>query len=98
MVTLKCQHVLVARELDAKSEKLRERLRQAAGHYQNALVGANATQQQRAEIIWQGAKSRLADDAERLNRAITAYNLKIPPGIPHKPHFLLQREIQRALE
>src|SRR5512145_1886387 len=75
--------MLVARELDTKSEKLRERLRHAAGQYRSALVGADARQQTQAEINWQRAQTQVAVEVEKLNRDITTYNLKIPAGIPH---------------
>jgi Domain of unknown function (DUF1992) len=44
---------------------------------------------------WAQARQQLAAQADKLNRAILGFNLKLPPGIPHRPLLNLERLIDR---
>jgi hypothetical protein len=55
----------------------------------------NPAQSSNATSIWSGIKTKVAQDAERLNREIMSYNLKLPSGIPHRPLLNVRYEIER---
>ena len=44
---------------------------------------------------WQTAKAKLDEDAVKLNKELTAFNLKLPPGVAHRPLLNLQVAIER---
>jgi hypothetical protein len=44
---------------------------------------------------WQTAKAKLDEDATKLNKELVAFNLKLPPGVAHRPLLNLQVAIER---
>ncbi len=46
-------------------------------------------------VMWLTAKEKLSEDAERLNKEIVAFNLKLPQAITHRPLLNLQRAVER---
>lgn len=87
--------------LDQAEVKLRGRIQTAARHYRRRLRRTFAEDKQvmreSAERNWNRFVEAYLEDVDRYNRAVLAYNLTLPSGIPHKP--LLQGEdlIKQAL-
>ena len=46
-------------------------------------------------VAWLTAKEKLGEDAEKLNKEIVAFNLKLPQGLAHRPLLNLQRAVER---
>ena len=44
---------------------------------------------------WLIAKEKLREDAEKLNKELVAFNLKLPPGVAHRPLLNLGMAIER---
>ena len=44
---------------------------------------------------WQTARAKLDEDAVKLNKELMAFNLKLPPGVAHRPLLNLQVAIER---
>lgn len=78
--------ILHQQALDARVKALRTQMRAA---HQRCHAPGRPTDQ--AAALWTAAKAEFTEAIEKLNREITAGNLKLPPGLPHRP-LLIPRE------
>jgi hypothetical protein len=85
--------IMMGKDVEAAKESLVKKAARAIQVYREALAGARPG----AVDNWLRAQKRLAAEADKLNREINTYNLKVPPGILHKPFINIQREIDRLL-
>jgi DnaJ homolog subfamily C member 28 len=85
--------ILYGKELEGKREQWLENLKWAFRVFQEAIQ--DPQRYSRAEANWKRAQQKLGEDAARLNREITTYNLKLPQGITHRPLLNLEREIRQ---
>ena len=67
------------------------------GRELEAARAALLTSLERAAAAWQRALASARADAERYNRQVTAYNLKLPRGVAHLAHFNAEREAGKLL-
>jgi hypothetical protein len=88
--------IMAGREVEGKREELLDSLRRAVESYQQGQA-ADPLLRRRAQEIWESKQQKFRAMAESLNKQITSYNLKVPPGIAHKPHVNLEREMKRLL-
>ncbi|NWF67608.1 MAG: DUF1992 domain-containing protein [Chloroflexi bacterium] len=97
--------IMAGRELDEKRDKILQTLRKAAEAYRGALGDAQripdaeraSERRQNAESAWQKIRQILDESVMRYNKQVVTYNLKLPGGIPHRPYFDVQRELERRL-
>lgn len=94
--------ILLGQDIDAQQARLLDNMRRGARAYQGALADADRSttpyeKRQRAESTWRLAKESYQKAAAKLNSEILRYNLKVPPGIPHKALFRLETELTRIL-
>ena len=47
-------------------------------------------------VNWESARAQLSEELDKLIRDILSYNLKLPPGVAHRPLMDMQREIERS--
>ena len=92
--------IMQGKDLDAEREQLLRNLRIAANRYQGELADARRSTapehgRLRAEAGWQAAQDELRALAQRYNKRVLSYNLKVPPGVAHKPLFNAEREAQK---
>ena len=88
--------IMAGREVEGKREELLESLRRALASYQQAQA-ADPLLRRHAQEMWESKQQKFREMAESLNKQINTYNLKVPPGIGHKPHVNLEREIKRLM-
>ena len=56
-------------------------------------------QKQRIQAVdMERIRGTYSEAAERLNKRILSYNLKVPPGVTHMAFFDLEREAKRAFD
>lgn len=97
--------MLLGQELDEKRARLLANVCRGVRAYQGALGDAGritdparaAEHRHRADTAWQTAHKTFRDAAAGFNRQITSYNLKVPPGVAHKPYLDIEREISQML-
>ena len=92
--------MLLGKDIEALRERLLDNMRRGVRAYQGALADAARSAQafdrrQQAETTWNRAVKAYEAHAEKLNREILRYNLKVPQGIPQKALFDVNREIER---
>ncbi len=77
--------IVQSKVLDAKLDSWLSRLNAAHKIYRtnNNIAG------------WITAKEKLGEDAEKLNKEVVAFNLKLPQGMAHRPLLNLQRAVER---
>ncbi len=64
--------------------------------WQTRLNAAHKTYAKTNNVVaWLTAKEKLGEDAEKLNKEVVAYNLKLPPGVPHRPLLNVRIAIER---
>ena len=64
--------------------------------WQSRLKAAHKTYSKTNNLVtWQTAKEKLGEVAEKLNKEVVAFNLKLPPGVPHRPLLNLRIAIKR---
>ena len=64
--------------------------------WQSRLNAAHKTYNKTNNLVaWQTAKEKLGEDAEKLNKEVVAFNLKLPPGVAHRPLINLRIAIER---
>lgn len=80
--------IMQGRELEAARAALLTSLGRAAGQYR----------QTKAAAPWHKALASARVDAERYNRQVTSYNLKLPRGVAHQAHLNVEREADRLLD
>ena len=77
--------IVQSKTLTAKLDSWQTRLNAAHKNYRSTNnVGA-----------WLTAKDTLSEDAEKLNKEIVAFNLKLPAGFEHRPLLNMQRAIEK---
>ncbi|MFO7322994.1 MAG: DUF1992 domain-containing protein [Chloroflexota bacterium] len=79
--------IMDGKELDQARAQLRELLRRGVQAYRG---GANKQ--------WARAQQAFRELAQHYNRRVLSYNLRVPPGVAHKPQLDADAEIRRALE
>lgn len=84
--------IMLGKELEAQHTAILRALRRAAYVYRRAYRDRD-----QAEARWQAAQTKFRADAERYNRKVLTYNLKVPPGIHHRRQLIVEQEIERAL-
>ncbi|MBZ0294215.1 MAG: DUF1992 domain-containing protein [Anaerolineae bacterium] len=95
--------VVMGKELDQRSERLRRSIRQAVRAYKGALYDADRDVAQRERLRqnardgWLLTVQTLEEVTRKLNKEILSYNLKVPAGITHKTLFNLERELETLL-
>lgn len=94
--------MMLGKEVDALRERLLENMRRGAQAYQGALADANRSarpydDRQRAETTWRRAQEAYRLAAAKLNGELLRYNLKVPPGVPQKTLFNLERELAQLI-
>lgn len=94
--------MMLGKDVDALRERLLDNMRKGARAYQGALADADRSahpydQRQRAETTWRRAQEAFRLAAARLNGELLRYNLKVPPGIPQKTLFNVERELAQIL-
>ena len=77
--------IVQSKTLTAKLESWETRLKAAHKTY----VKTNNV------VTWLTAKDKLGEDAEKLNKELVAFNLKLPPGVAHRPLINLRIAIER---
>lgn len=77
--------IVQGKALTAKTESWQSRLTTAHKSYRTS---------QNIET-WLTAREKLALDAEKLNKEIVSFNLKLPPGLAHRPLINFQKAIER---
>lgn len=95
--------VMAGKELEDKRTKMLSDLKRGFDGYRGALGdaarmtdAARATERrQNADSAWGRLYRTFTTAFETYNKQIITYNLKLPPGIPHKPHLNLQRELDK---
>jgi DnaJ homolog subfamily C member 28 len=85
--------IVQGKTLSRKSDHWRDLLQQAYARYQAAPPDQVAREQ--AVVIWYAAQDALREEAEKLNKHILSYNLKLPSGINHLPLLNLPHELRR---
>lgn len=94
--------IMLGQAIDERWKSLQANMRKGVRAYRGALGDADrsttpALRRQRAEDTWALATQTFEQAAESINREILNYNLKVPPGITHKAHVNVGREIERLL-
>jgi DnaJ homolog subfamily C member 28 len=95
--------MMARKELEDKQRRLLADLKRGFDGYRGALGDAarmtdavrGAERRQNAEAAWERLHRTLSAAFEAYNKQIVTYNLKLPPGIPHKPYLNLARELER---
>jgi DnaJ homolog subfamily C member 28 len=77
--------VAQGRELETKQTQWCARLKSVYAAYQ----------QSGNETIWQADWAKFSEEANRLNREILSYNLKLPSGVAHRALMDMKRELER---
>jgi hypothetical protein len=90
--------MMLGKDVDALRERLLENMRKGVRAYRGALADADRStapydNRQRAEATWRRAQEAFRLAAAKLNGELLRYNLKVPPGIPHKTLFNVEREL-----
>lgn len=83
--------IVQGKELLGKQAALLKALRAAY----RRMASADAALWMAADQEWQAAQRQFSEAFERLNKEITSYNLKLPPGVMHRPLVSLRREIEK---
>jgi hypothetical protein len=92
--------ILLGKEIEAEREAALAALDAAARTHAGARSDArrSAKSQQMleaAEVVWAAAREAFRAAYCKLNQKILRYNLKLPPGFPHKPSLNAERELAR---
>lgn len=85
--------ILEGKELEVRLAGWYKALRSAARAYREGE--RDPLRRLSAESDWRLARRKLTEQARELNRAITRFNLKLPPGIGHRPLIAIEREFER---
>ncbi|MGQ9889873.1 MAG: hypothetical protein ACUVSX_15515, partial [Aggregatilineales bacterium] len=95
--------IIQRQEIEAQEAALRQRVEEAVRAYREALAASaldsagGEVRRLRARAAFEAARTRLAEEAARLNREIATHNLKVPPGVGQRPLFDLTRAVERLL-
>ena len=94
--------IMHGKDIEAMQDRLADNMRKGLRAYRGALADADRAgdlvKQERAETTWKLALETFQRAADKLNSEILSYNLKVPPGIPHKFKFDVERELNRLRE
>ena len=77
--------IVEAKTLTAKTDSWQSRLTNAHKNYRTS----------HHIDVWLSAREKLALDADKLNKEIVSFNLKLPPGVAHRPLLNLQKALER---
>ena len=77
--------IVQSKALSAKLDSWQSRLKAAHKNYTKT----------NNVVVWLTAKDKLSEDAEKLNKEIVAYNLKLPQGLAHRPLLNLRVAVER---
>jgi DnaJ family protein C protein 28 len=81
------------KELLGRQTALLKALRAAYQNYR--VASADMALWMDADRDWQAAQRKFSDAFERLNKEITSYNLKLPPGVMHRPLVSFRQEVEK---
>lgn len=87
--------IMIGKDLEASHARLMRNIKRAVYAYQAALKDPIRGVQ--ADSTWKAARQNLSDETASLNRDITIYNLKVPPGVRHRPLVNLQHELKALM-
>jgi hypothetical protein len=92
--------ILLRKDIEALWRRLENHLAQGWRAYQGGLADAERSatpfeRRQKVEATWQRALIAYRTQAAKLNGEILRYNLKVPPGIPQKALFDLERALEK---
>jgi hypothetical protein len=92
--------VMLSKDLLARERRLRIEIDRAVGAYRQTLAaaeraapGKKAALQENAHRLWTASRRSLEALVRQYNDQIQSYNLKVPPSVPQRPHFNLEREL-----
>ncbi|MBL8118675.1 MAG: DUF1992 domain-containing protein [Anaerolineae bacterium] len=85
--------IVMGRDLGLKVDQWQARLRAAYLTFTHSA--ANPAARAQAAVDWRSAQDRLAQTAEKLNKEIMGYNLRLPPGVMHRAPLNLTHELER---
>ena len=64
--------------------------------WHSRLTAAHKTYTKTNNVVtWLTAKEKLGEDAEKLNKELVAFNLKLPRGVAHRPLLNLRIAVER---
>ena len=94
--------IMLRKDIEALQGRLLDDMKKGLRAYKGAVADAERSpntfeRQSHAEAAWNRAKAAYQRSAERINRQILSYNLKVPSGVPQKPLFNVDRELERLL-
>ena len=94
--------IMLGKDVESLRKRLLNNMGRGVRAYRGALADADRSnntfeRRQQAESTLNRAKDVWRQAADRLNREVLRYNLKVPPAIPHKPQFNVERELKRLL-
>lgn len=94
--------IMIGKEIEAEREAALDALRTAAWLHRGARYDALRSPHpeqllQAADDAWQLAQADFRAAYARLNQKILRYNLKLPPGFPHKAMLNAEKEISSRM-
>lgn len=96
---LQPEWIMLSKEINKAVESLLEELQLVTMAYKRRMERAASPQaSQKAKRRWQNQLTAIENTAEKINRKILNYNLKLPYGVQHKTPLNLDAEIKRLLE
>jgi hypothetical protein len=95
--------IMAGKELEDKQRRILNDLKRGFEGYRGALgdvarmtdAARALERRQNADAAWGKLHRTLSTAIEVYNKQIVTYNLKLPPGIPHKSYMNLQRELDK---
>lgn len=97
--------ISLGKDLETMLQRLQEHLAKAVRDHHSGLAGIQqvapelrADYRHNVERRWQTAQRTLEAMVNRYNDRVMTYNLKVPPAVPHRHFFHLDREVERALK
>ncbi|MFN8372337.1 MAG: DnaJ family domain-containing protein [Anaerolineae bacterium] len=95
--------MMAGKELEEKQRRLLADLKRGFESYRGTLgdiarmtdAARAAERKQSADAAWGRLYRTFTTAIEAYNKQVITYNLKLPPGLPHKAHLNLQRELDK---
>ncbi len=96
---LEPEWIMAEREIDEKRTHLRNEVKRGWRAYRGAVADAErADDRERRDSVeraWRQVEGTLQQAAEKFNKAVLNFNIKVPKAIGQKTYFDLQAEIDR---
>jgi hypothetical protein len=94
--------VMLSKDLQARERRLRMEIDRAVAAYRRALdaaeraaPGEKAAFRENARRLWVASRRALETLTRQYNDQIQSYNLKVPPSVPQRSYFKLERELRQ---